>query len=69
MTRFSEFFSSFRNAYTQRGIFMVLRESEDSNEIFVQNPKTKKMECVLSYPRSSGQINIGCMGGFWVSCS
>ncbi|XP_078316391.1 uncharacterized protein LOC111129682 [Crassostrea virginica] len=41
----------FRNAHGQRGIIMILRESQKYSEIFVQNPKTKKMECVLSYPK------------------
>ena len=28
---------------------MIFREYEEYNEIFVHNPNTKKMECVLSY--------------------
>ena len=42
---------SFRNAHGQRGIIMILRESQKYSELFVHNPKTKKMECVLSYPK------------------
>ncbi|XP_022320805.1 uncharacterized protein LOC111123020 [Crassostrea virginica] len=41
----------FHNAHAQRGIIMILREYEEYNEISVQNPNTKKMECVLSYPK------------------
>lgn len=57
MTRFSEFCSSFRIAYTQRGIFMVLRESENYNEIFVQEDGVRPL-------LSQGALNfIGCMRG------
>lgn len=47
-TKYKYFF--FRNAYDQRKVVMIMREGEKFREIFVQNPRTKKMECVLSYP-------------------
>eukprot|EP00105_Crassostrea_gigas_P029887 XP_011451963.1 PREDICTED: uncharacterized protein LOC105345519 [Crassostrea gigas] len=50
-TKYKYFF--FRNAYGQRKLVMIMREGDKFKEIFVQNPRTKKMECVLSYPRES----------------
>lgn len=47
------FFCSFRNAYNQRKVAMFVREGEKYKEIFVQNPRTKKMECILSYPKEA----------------
>ncbi|XP_011446711.3 uncharacterized protein [Magallana gigas] len=43
----------FRNAYNQRKVAMFVREGEKYKEIFVQNPRTKKMECILSYPKEA----------------
>lgn len=47
------FFCSFRNAYNQRKLAMFVRQGEKYKEIFVQNPRTKKMECILSYPKEA----------------